>query len=47
MGIDFDAYYGRCIRFFFRELVDFPFELVGLLAVQPPGFAASLWLDHS
>ena len=45
MGIDFDAYHARCIRFFFRELVDFAFQLVGLFAIEPPGFASSLWFD--
>ena len=43
MGIDFDAYHARCIRFFFRELVNFAFQLVGLFAIEPPGFASSLF----
>lgn len=45
MGIDFDAYHARCIRFFFREVVDFAFQLVGLFAIEPPGCASSLWFD--
>src|SRR5258708_35769964 len=44
MRIDFDAHYPFCIRFFFRELVDFAFELIGLFAIAPPGFASPLWL---
>src|SRR5215470_2450182 len=47
MRIDFDAHYPFCIGFFFRELVDFAFELVGLFAIAPPGFAAPLWLDRA
>ncbi len=31
MGIDFDAHYPFCIRFFLRELVNFAFELIGLI----------------
>src|SRR5712692_6371375 len=46
MGIDFDAYHARCIRFFFGKLVDFAFQLVGLFAIEPPGFASPLWFDH-
>ena len=47
MCVDFHAHHCGCIGFFSRELVDFPFELVGLLAVQPSGLAASFWIDHS
>ena len=47
MRIDFDAHHAFCIRFFFRELVDFAFELIGLFAIAPPGFAAPLWLDRA
>ena len=45
MGIDFDAYHARCIRFFLRALVDFALQLVGLFAIEPPGCASSLWFD--
>src|SRR5215469_15705224 len=47
MRIDFHAHYPFCIGFFFRELVDFAFELIGLFAIAPPGFAAPLWLDRA
>src|SRR5260370_7288482 len=46
MGIDFDAHYPFCIRLFFRELVDFAFELIGLFAIAPPGFAAASSFDR-
>ena len=36
VGIDFDADHRCCIRFFFRELVDFACELIGLFPVEPP-----------
>ena len=36
MGIDFHAHYTNGIRFFFRELIDFAFQLVGLFAIEPP-----------
>jgi hypothetical protein len=41
MRIDFDAHHASRIRFFFRELIDFAFELIGLFtleAVGMPGF---------
>src|SRR5215470_16724898 len=47
MRIDFDAHYPFGIRFFFRELVDFAFELIGLFAIAPPGFASPLWFDRA
>jgi hypothetical protein len=34
------------IRFFFRQLVDFAFELIDLFAIQSLRFASPLWLDH-
>ena len=46
MGIDFDAHHARCIRFLFGELIDFAFELIGLLAVESSRRAASLCIDH-
>ena len=36
MGIDFHTHYTTGIRFFFRELIDFAFQLVGLFAIEPP-----------
>jgi hypothetical protein len=45
MRIDFHAYHRCRIGFLFRESVDFPSQLIGLLAVEPPGFAPSLWFD--
>ncbi len=41
MGIDFHAHHANGIRFFFGQLVDFAFELIGLFAIEPPGFAAA------
>jgi hypothetical protein len=34
MRIDFDAHHALRIRFFFGELVDFPFQLIGLFAIE-------------
>ena len=45
MGIDFDTDHADGIGFFFRELVDFPFQLVGLFAVHPPRCATSCCSD--
>jgi len=36
MGIDFDTDHADGIGFFFRELVDFALQLVGLFAIEPP-----------
>ena len=36
MGIDFHAHYPNGICFFFREVIDFAFQLVGLYAIEPP-----------
>jgi len=36
MGIDFHAHYTNGIGFFFRELIDVAFQLVGLFAIEPP-----------
>ena len=36
MWIDFDAHHPSRIRFFFRELIDFAFQLIGLFAIEPP-----------
>src|SRR5713226_5150359 len=47
MGIDFDAHYPFCIRFFLRELVNFAFELIGLFAIAPPGFATACCFDRA
>ncbi len=41
MGIDFHAHHTNGIRLFFRELMDFAFQLVRLFAIEPPGFASS------
>ncbi len=46
MWIDFDAHHAYCIRFLFGEVVNFAFQLVGLLAVEAPAFAASPGFDH-
>ena len=40
MGIDSHAHHANGIGFFFRELIDFAFQLIGLFAIEPPGFAA-------
>jgi hypothetical protein len=40
MGIDFHTHHSSGIRFFFRELIDFAFQLVGLFAIEPPRFAS-------
>ena len=40
MGIDFHTHHANGIGFFFRELIDFAFQLIGLCAIEPPGFAA-------
>ena len=45
MRIDFDTDHRCRIGFLFRELVDLASQLIGLLAVEPPGFAPSLWFD--
>ncbi len=47
MGIDFDTDHADGIGFFFRELVDFTFQLVGLFAIELPRCTALLGLDHS
>ncbi len=47
MRIDFDAHYPFCIRFFLRELVNFAFELIGLFAIAPPGFATACCFDRA
>ena len=36
MGIDFHAHDTNGIRFLFRELIDFAFQLVGWFAIEPP-----------
>src|SRR5215469_6270599 len=36
MGIDFDADYSYRIRLFFRQLIDFAFQLIGLFTIQSP-----------
>ena len=46
MRINFHAHYALGVRFLTGELMDFPFQLVGLLTIEPAGFAASLGLDH-
>ncbi len=46
MWIDFDTHHPLCIRFFLGQVIDFAFQLVGLFAVEPPGFASSLGFDH-
>ena len=40
MRIDFHAHHSSGIGFFFRELSDFPFQLIGLFAIEPPRFAS-------
>src|SRR5258708_543212 len=45
MRIDFDTDHRCRIGFLFRESVDFAFQLISLRAVEPPGFASSLWFD--
>src|SRR5258708_17302376 len=47
MRIDFHAHHTFRIRLFFRELVDFAFELIGLFAIAPPGFAAACCFDRA
>ena len=47
MGIDFYTHYTNGIRFFFRELIDFAFQLVGLFAIEPPGFAPARCFDRA
>ena len=47
MGIDFDADHANGIRFFFRQLVDFAFQLIGLFAIAPPRFAAAFCFDRA
>src|SRR5258708_34164194 len=37
---------GPGIRFFFRELINLSFELVGLFASQPSRLASPFWFDH-
>ena len=37
MRIDFTRHHPHRIRFVLRVVSDFPFELVGLLAIEPPG----------
>jgi len=37
---------GPGIRFFFRELINLSFELVGLFAIQPSRLASPFWFDH-
>ena len=37
MHIDFTRHHPHRIRFVLRVVSDFPFELVGLLAIEPPG----------
>ena len=39
MGIDFTRYHAYRIRFVLRVVSDFPFELVGLLAIESAGLA--------
>jgi len=46
MGIDFDTHHANGIGFFFRELVDFAFQLVRLFAIEPPGLATPLGFDY-
>ena len=36
MGIDFHTHHAKGISFFFRELIDFSFQLIGLFAIEPP-----------
>ena len=47
MGIDFDTDHSNGIRFFFRELVDFAFQLIGLFPIEPPRFAAAFCFDRA
>src|SRR5260370_27559383 len=35
MGIDFHTHHANGIGFFFRELIDFSFLLIGLFAIEP------------
>lgn len=46
MRIDFHAHHASGVRFLTSLLMDFPFQLVGLLAIEPAGCATSLGLDH-
>jgi hypothetical protein len=36
MGIDFHTHHANGIGFFFRELIDFSSQLIGLFAIEPP-----------
>ena len=45
MRIDFDTDDPNGIGFFFRKLSDFPFQLIGLFAVEPPRLASSRSFD--
>ena len=47
MRIHLNAYDAAGIRFFFGELVDLAFQLIGLFAIGSPRFASSLRLDDS
>ena len=47
MGIDFHAHDCSGISFFFRELVDFAFQLIGLFPIEPPRFAAAFCFDRA
>ena len=40
MWIDFHAHHSYGIGFFFGELIDFAFQLVGLYAIESPRFAS-------
>ena len=45
MGIDFHTHYANGIGFSFRELIDFALQLVGLFAIESPGFADTFRFD--